>query len=228
MTPAAQGRHCAACQKVVVDFTHFTDAELLAYLGQPNKTTTCGRFRAEQLGRPLRPAAAAATVSRWRAWLAAAVAVWGLREVAAPAVRAQVSLEQREPNISTISLTMGLVAQPPVVVRGVVRDTDGPLPGVTIVLAGTQLGALSDANGRFELLVPPAAVAMHQKLTISYIGYETLQTALLSQNQPLHIVLQPDQRALSGEVVIVDTRSSHPWYTPRGLWQRVKRPFRHH
>ncbi|MBC6612375.1 carboxypeptidase-like regulatory domain-containing protein [Hymenobacter sp. BT507] len=227
MTPTAQGRHCAACQTVVVDFTQFSDAELLAYLGQGAGQATCGRFRAGQLGRPLRPALATNTVSRWRAWLAAAVAVWGLREVAVPAVRAQVPVEQREPNIGTISLTMGLVAQPPVVVRGVVLDSvsQEPLPGITVLLTGTEIGTTSDIEGKFELAVPPAAVAMHQKLTVSFVGYEPQQVALSASNQPLQVLLNP---SIMGGLYVVagGIHSYHPWYTPRGLWQRVKRPFR--
>ncbi|NVO84912.1 hypothetical protein [Hymenobacter terrestris] len=30
MTPAAQGRHCAACAKTVVDFSCMTDAQVVA------------------------------------------------------------------------------------------------------------------------------------------------------------------------------------------------------
>ncbi|MBO3272562.1 carboxypeptidase-like regulatory domain-containing protein [Hymenobacter defluvii] len=224
MTSTAQGRHCAACQTVVVDFTQFTDAELLAYLSQRTGQPTCGRFRAGQLGRPLRPTVAATAVSRWRAWLAAAVAVWGLREAAAPAVRAQVSVEQQEPKPSFLPITLGMVAQPPVVVRGTVTDGEGPLPGVTVFLTGTQLGVSCDANGRFELAVPPAAVAMQQKLTVSFIGYEPQQVALSASNQPLQVLLEPNKGMLGGAVVVCI--SSYPWYTPRGLWQRVKRPFR--
>jgi hypothetical protein len=52
MTPASGGRHCAACQKTVVDFTQKTDAEILAALRQA-AGQTCGRLRPDQVGRPL-------------------------------------------------------------------------------------------------------------------------------------------------------------------------------
>lgn len=48
MTPKTGGRHCAACDKVVVDFTKFSDAELIQYFQKPNETT-CGRFRSENV-----------------------------------------------------------------------------------------------------------------------------------------------------------------------------------
>jgi hypothetical protein len=70
MTLTTLGRHCATCQKTVVDFTHKTDAEILAYLAQAGRGNTCGRFRKEQLGRPLRPALPVPPATRWQAWLA--------------------------------------------------------------------------------------------------------------------------------------------------------------
>lgn len=92
MTPTVSGRHCGACQKTVVDFTLKTDAEILAYLARAVKGSTCGRFAAGQLERPLQRAAPAAP-TRWRAWLAAAVALWSLREAASTAARAQTPIE---------------------------------------------------------------------------------------------------------------------------------------
>ena len=89
MTPTTAGRHCAACEKTVVDFTLKTDAEILAFLAGAVSGRTCGRFAAGQLERPLQRAAPAAPNGRWRAWLAAAVAVWGLREGNSLATHAQ-------------------------------------------------------------------------------------------------------------------------------------------
>ena len=89
MTPATAGRHCAACEKTVVDFTLKTDAEILAHLAGAVRGRTCGRFAAGQLGRPLQRAVLAAPSGHWRAWVAAAVAVWGLREGAGLAALAQ-------------------------------------------------------------------------------------------------------------------------------------------
>lgn len=95
MSPVSTGRHCAACQQTVVDFTHQTDAEILAYLARASGTRTCGRFAAGQLERPLQRAAPAAPSARWRSFLAAAVAVWGVREGVGMRVAAQLPTEWR-------------------------------------------------------------------------------------------------------------------------------------
>lgn len=57
MTPVGgtTARHCDSCEKNVVDFTGFTDAQLHAYSREAG-AKICGRFRPDQLGRPLRAA----------------------------------------------------------------------------------------------------------------------------------------------------------------------------
>ncbi|MDO7850269.1 carboxypeptidase-like regulatory domain-containing protein [Hymenobacter convexus] len=96
MTPTTAGRHCTACQKTVVDFTQKTDAEILALLAGAAGGRTCGRFAAGQLGRPLQRAAPAAPMpARWRTWLAAAVALWAVREGVGTAAKAQAPAEWR-------------------------------------------------------------------------------------------------------------------------------------
>lgn len=71
MTPRGSGRHCAACARTVVDFTHFTDAELVAYLQKhPN---TCGRFAPRQLNRSLPFPPAPRRVPALPKWVAGAL-----------------------------------------------------------------------------------------------------------------------------------------------------------
>ncbi|MEM1356694.1 MAG: hypothetical protein AAGF89_00740 [Bacteroidota bacterium] len=55
--PGSMARHCDSCAKNVTDFTGFSDAQLHAY-ARENQGKLCGRFRPDQLGRPLRAMAA--------------------------------------------------------------------------------------------------------------------------------------------------------------------------
>lgn len=43
MMPVTSGRHCAACQTDVVDFTRMTDAEVLAFMAERHGQRVCGR-----------------------------------------------------------------------------------------------------------------------------------------------------------------------------------------
>ncbi len=49
MTPGEQGRHCAACNKMVMDFTDWSTDEIAAYLYARSQHEVCGRFRQDQV-----------------------------------------------------------------------------------------------------------------------------------------------------------------------------------
>ncbi len=77
MTPTATGRHCASCEKVVVDFTRMTDGEVVAWLAKEGDKPGCGNFRPDQLNRPL--FAAAQPAAAWQRWALALLALLGWR-----------------------------------------------------------------------------------------------------------------------------------------------------
>ncbi|MBX0292513.1 carboxypeptidase-like regulatory domain-containing protein [Hymenobacter sp. HSC-4F20] len=231
MTPAAQGRHCAACNKVVVDFTRMTDAELLAYLGQA-AGTTCGRFRAQQVNRPL--AVPVAASPGWRRPVLALAALLGFGAAATSAAQAQVAAKPT-PAPHTITLGMVTVPQPAAlpslprpILRGVVRNsvTREPMPGVTVLLAGTTIGVATGTDGTFELQLPEAG-AREVTLQFTDVGYRKQeQRVTLPQTNALQVLLAPDGQMLSGEVVVMGGISASRWYSPRNLWWRLTRPFR--
>lgn len=181
MAPAAQGRHCAACNKVVVDFTCLTDAEMVAFLSRPTGAG-CGRFRAEQLNRPL---GSATPVSGWRRVAAAVLALAGLG-AATPATaqqRLSAPVALQPARLSTAPVAATAVPErltlPSRTIKGRVIDptTDTGLPGVTVLLRGTSRGVATDRDGYFELAVPEVFTD-NQIIDISSIGFEHHQTTV--------------------------------------------------
>lgn len=75
MTANNQGRHCNVCAKTVVDFTTMTDSEVQHFfLNRNQDQSTCGRFKAEQLGRitiELPPDIFIRRIAGWKKFLAA-------------------------------------------------------------------------------------------------------------------------------------------------------------
>jgi hypothetical protein len=49
MSPANDGRHCKACDKVVVDFTNMNEEEIKNYFRKNCDQKICGHFSASQL-----------------------------------------------------------------------------------------------------------------------------------------------------------------------------------
>ncbi|QDH78979.1 TonB-dependent receptor [Echinicola soli] len=84
-------------------------------------------------------------------------------------------------------------------IRGVVKDAeDGQtIPGVNVMLKGTQNGTVTDMDGAFQLTVPDDA----STLMVSFVGYLSKEVSIGNQGN-LEILLEQDVQNLD-EVVVV-------------------------
>ena len=85
------------------------------------------------------------------------------------------------------------------VLKGKVTDAekgDG-LPGVSVLIRGTNKGTTTNANGEYSLQIPDNGAV----LVFSFVGYEPQEMAIGNQTQ-LNIALKADIKALN-EVVVV-------------------------
>jgi len=82
-------------------------------------------------------------------------------------------------------------------VSGKVADEKGePLPGVSVVIKGTTVGTVTDADGNYTIQAPPDAT-----LLFSFVGMENKEIAVGSQNV-LDVILNENLTNLN-EVVVV-------------------------
>ncbi|WP_028667661.1 SusC/RagA family TonB-linked outer membrane protein [Runella zeae] len=84
-----------------------------------------------------------------------------------------------------------------IVTGKVVDETNSPLPGVSIVLKGTQRGTVTDGNGQFKLDVPDA----NATLIFSFVGYQPQEIAVGNQTT-INLTLKGDSKVLEEIVVI--------------------------
>src|SRR5690606_36241880 len=83
-------------------------------------------------------------------------------------------------------------------VRGKVTDEKGdPLPGVNILVKGTQQGTTTDGSGNFALNVPNEEAV----LVFSFVGYRSVELRVGSQTE-INVALEIDEKGLE-EVVVV-------------------------
>lgn len=82
-----------------------------------------------------------------------------------------------------------------VLVSGTVKDNEGPLPGVNVVVKGTTFGTITDLNGNYSLIVPYE----NKELVFSFIGYKQVEQPVISE--VTDVTLVPDVLALN-EVVV--------------------------
>ncbi|WP_338877353.1 TonB-dependent receptor (plasmid) [Spirosoma sp. SC4-14] len=97
------------------------------------------------------------------------------------------------------SLAVGAVLPPLVITGRVIAETGGPLPGVSIVLKGTQTGTTTEADGTYKLSLPEGSE--NSTLVFSYIGYVS-QEIVVNNRSVIEVTLATDSKSLS-EVVVV-------------------------
>lgn len=99
--------------------------------------------------------------------------------------------------LTTVSWGYGQIS-----ISGTVTDQNQqPLVGATVILSGTQIGAATDANGRFSISKVPLST---QQLEVRYLGYQTkVVPIVLTPNQSIDLPIQltPAGQALD-EVVV--------------------------
>ncbi len=82
--------------------------------------------------------------------------------------------------------------------KGMVTDMSGlPLPGATVVAKGTTVGATTDFDGNFEIVMPTGV----SKIRVSYLGFKSKEVEVSGQTS-ITVSLEEDAAALE-EVVVV-------------------------
>ncbi|SET49162.1 TonB-linked outer membrane protein, SusC/RagA family [Draconibacterium orientale] len=93
---------------------------------------------------------------------------------------------------------VSMAQQDNITVKGTIVDESGePLPGATIQQQGTTNGTITDIDGNFSLSVPADAT-----LSISFIGYKSIEVAIDGKTTLGNIALLPDMIGLDQVVVV--------------------------
>ncbi|MFT6880092.1 MAG: TonB-linked SusC/RagA family outer membrane protein [Arcticibacterium sp.] len=79
----------------------------------------------------------------------------------------------------------------------IIDETDTGIPGVSIVLKGTTIGTISNADGTYQIDVPDAG----SRLIFSLIGYDSKEVSVGNRTL-INIALAPDNKVLEEIVVI--------------------------
>jgi hypothetical protein len=221
-TPTSNGGFCSSCYKTVVDFTKMGDDEIIDFL-TGKQDHTCGRFRPEQLKiyRRTTPVKINPGLMLLKAGLISLLLVLISKQTSAQTIAPKTQTEtveelKRPPEKKVVPGTERIL-------KGLVlSQEDGlPLQGANIVLKGSSIGTMADAEGRFEF---PQKVKQGEVLVFSYIGFDTQEfTVPEKTDSPLEI-------RLSGDYVIMGELMAGQVYAAeqsgfRRLWTKVKNKF---
>ena len=82
-------------------------------------------------------------------------------------------------------------------IKGIVNDTEGnPLPGVNIIVKGTDNGSSTDADGTFSITAPNK----NSTLIFSFIGFETIEYSL---NNKTDLMIEMTSTSMNLNQVVV-------------------------
>lgn len=168
MEPTAKGRACARCERELIDFTAFSDRQLVDYLSKHNGKL-CGHFSPRQLNKNLLPVAAS-----YSGLSLPALALLAATLTANP-VQAHVTTAPTE----TVSQKSPVKAPPEErIVDGMVIDaeTGEPVIGahVFLQLNGANVMALvTDIDGYFTFRVQPGTIYDTLLVRMAYMYEET-------------------------------------------------------
>ncbi|WP_439581351.1 TonB-dependent receptor [Dyadobacter bucti] len=98
-----------------------------------------------------------------------------------------------------VSLTPSFSKPADIAVKGQIIDaeTKDALPGVNVLVKGTQTGTSSDANGNYTLNIPDA----NATLVFSFVGYEPTEVKVGSRTE-INVSMKTDLKSLE-EVLVV-------------------------
>lgn len=186
MRPVDQGRHCAQCDRQILDFSQSSDHDLKKAfrMGQLH----CGRFTPHQLNRTL-----TSTTPNPINQLQALVLSSSLT-LAAPLVAQEkpgVEYQQMASPSSTWNMehaefAVEAQAPQPLELKGkVITAAEGEtLPFANIFIPELNIGCITDFDGEYCLAVQEADYAKNYRIEISFVGYETL----VLENAPLTVL----------------------------------------
>lgn len=222
-TPTETGGFCGRCQKNVIDFTHATDDEIIAFISKKPKHA-CGRFKSSQL--KTYTISAAENVTPGFMLLKAGVAGLLLLLISKPA---SAQVQMTKPLVETHQTTDVSKEQthsPKIVVKGrvVSAEDNSALPGISVVQKGTANGTQTDENGMFEFTLEPRDPNI---LIFSFIGLVTEEVRLgRSVPSTINVKMSADVTGYLGELIITGSAQTDVPYTERKspikrLWKKV-------
>ena len=227
MTPQDGGRHCAQCDKVLVDFSVLTDKEIVE-LVKNSKGKLCGHFRKSQLNRDISLVPHQINSARGKtAGLLLASLLSGGNLDAQNYVTTPQLVEYQEVTINEKTLVDEFLEKEKgeeIIINGTIIDEMGEaLIGATVLLKNTSIGTTTDIYGNFNLTILKSDLQNGVTLIFSYTGYSTIEKLFTLKNyekENQNSIIMNEGILLEGIVIIRygdEYESPFTMYEPKGF-----------
>lgn len=189
MTLENKCRFCKSCEQTVVDFTEMTDKEIYNFLEKQKGQKVCGRFRNNQLQRPIRPEFQAANKSS--VFKIAASILVGV-SVFIPSVSNAQNMHQLElldANAKGENDNHNEKHNRQIVFEGHVFYNDSILPYAVLEVNGNEY-VMADENGNFRFEYNGDVLKFKFRLIYNDENIDGVKSITIDKNMESHFILE--------------------------------------
>jgi hypothetical protein len=191
---------CNACSKNVVDFSGYTNAEIINVLANGG-SSVCGRLSETQLNQLNYHLAIVPTNNRnWMKYLGVLAIGMSIFVMDAKAENLKTPIEISK------SINNKANDQKPIVpkkIYGYVIGADNkPVAGIRLVIVNTRFFALTDKNGRYEITLDDKFDVQNNQLVVDSIQYRAFITLNFSNEKQNNLTLKKAEPMIMGKIMI--------------------------
>lgn len=204
MTPQDKGRHCAVCDKVVVDFSKASKKDIIAIIKKEGKI--CGRIPRQYIGLNLEEEKIRKSFGL-NGMVATMVNLLALTTISTAVAQEKPKVESVCQDTKTSTSLLTLVQSTTKnentrVIKGKTYEGGLELPGVTIMIKGTDIGTQSNLAGEYELVVPEKYKTKRLTIVASFIGLSDVKVKVGKSKDNVDFHLETSGEVL-GDIEII-------------------------
>lgn len=202
------GGFCDSCNKEVIDFTQMNPEKISSFLND-NTRGICGRLTKYQSKQSFRSKEEYQNINYHSHLMALSLSLFLISPISSVKAESLI-LPKKLKELSYLEQIQDSKFRNHlsdlIEITGIVLDEEKrPLPGVSVVLKGTNIGTSTDFAGTFQF---PRKLKQGDVLQFSYLGYETKEHRITSKEPVKHLSInfELSEVVLMGEIIIEDVR----------------------
>ena len=199
MEKGAGFNFCTACSKNVIDFSGFTNAEIINVLASTS-SPVCGRLSQTQLNQLNYHLSIVPTSNRnWMKYLGVLAIGISIFVMDAKATNIKMPIEITK---SVYNETNDIKPVVPKKIYGyVIGANNKPATGIRLAILDTKFFVITDKNGRYEITLDNKFDLNHNKLVVESMRYRAFLTIDFSTGKQSNLKLKKAEPMIMGMVI---------------------------
>lgn len=214
--PTEQGGYCSMCSKDVIDFTKYTDSELINYF-KSDKEKVCGLLLSKQLKQYSECNSKKHSKTKNTFYKS----IFGFSIISLFTINNGFGQTQKKETVEyDANSKTGETANKTLTQRftvGYVYDESGPISGANVSLKNSDLRVSTGFDGKFSF---NTKLNIGDVLVVSFMGFQTKEYVISSETVKINLKSYNERIITMGEVAVKKVYKSKTTF-----WQKIKNIF---